>query len=210
MKIGWLLGWAIPEAWFGPLVQAALPTAAHQFFPADRDAMDRLVAATDLEHVVGYSLGAHLLLAAAARVSAHTPITLLAPIFAFPRERDLGGLVPTAQLRYLSRWLRRDPSAALRDFYARVGLDIPSELSATASVEDLAWGLDVLLEGYVPPQLPKSWAAVCGSRDPLLDANRLRALDPRIAILENATHHPAPLLAAMAPRIVSATAHTFA
>jgi len=34
MKIGWLMGWAVPEAWFAPLARQALPEAEHVFVAA--------------------------------------------------------------------------------------------------------------------------------------------------------------------------------
>ncbi|MDE3084882.1 MAG: hypothetical protein KGJ37_06675, partial [Verrucomicrobiota bacterium] len=120
MKIAWLLGWAVPEAWFAPLAQKAFSNAEHVFIAATSAALERLHAAAPFDQIVGYSLGAHLLLTS----SAPFPhVALLAPFFAFSAEEKFGGRVARGQLRYLARWLRSDPAAALADFYFRSGLD---------------------------------------------------------------------------------------
>jgi len=198
VKIGWLLGWAVPEGWFAPLARQALPGAEHTFVAAEPDALARLETAGPFDWVAGYSLGSLLLLRAAARADRLGRVALLAPIFAFPREAELGGRVARAQVHQLSRWLRRDERAALADFYARAGLDVPPEGAPTAAAHVLRWGLDRLENDRVEPPLPENWRAWCGARDPLLDAVRLRALAPAVQIVADATHHPAELLRAFA------------
>ena len=216
LRIGWVLGWAVPEAWFAPLARAALPGAAHTFFPAAPDALAALRTAGPFDWLAGYSLGAQLLLGAeqVARVdpnawwgcaatesalgstrSAIRPrVALLAPMFAFPREENTGGRMARTQVRYLARWLRRDPAAALADFYARAGLGVSPEQAAGLAPEILQWGLDQLETVALLPVLPAGWRAWCGADDPLLDAARLQELAPEIAVVPGATHHPAALL----------------
>ncbi|HTB81251.1 MAG TPA: hypothetical protein VK717_10235 [Opitutaceae bacterium] len=196
MKIGWLMGWAVPEAWFASLVRNAFPAAEHVFVAAMPDALARLEKAGPFDWVAGYSLGSLLLLHEAERAGRIGRVALLAPIFAFPREAELGGRIAVAQVRSLARWLRRDPRAALADFYARAGLDAPE--GALVSVEDLLWGLERLEKDRAEPPLPAGWAAWCGASDALLDAARLQALTPSVRIISGATHHPAALLRAFA------------
>ena len=197
MKIGWLLGWSIPEAWFAPLARAAFPSAAHTWIPAEPDALDRLAAAGPFDWLAGYSLGALLLLSEAERAARLGRVALLAPIFAFPTEAGLGGRIPRTQVRYLARQLRRDPVAARADFYARAGLDAPAGGPA-ASLENLLWGLDRLETAAVAPRIPAGWAAWCGAEDALLDAARLHELAPEVRVVPGATHHPDALLRAFA------------
>ncbi|MEI6860889.1 MAG: hypothetical protein WCL04_01390, partial [Verrucomicrobiota bacterium] len=106
--------------------------------------------------------------------------------------------VGRAQVKVLARWLRHAPVAALTDFYARAGLDVPAALGAELSPEILAWGLARLETTALPPALPTGWRAWCGTDDPLIDAARLRMLVPEISIVPGATHHPAALLRAFA------------
>lgn len=197
MRMGWLLGWAVPEAWFAPLVYRVFSDAEHTFVPGGPDALTRLGAIRSCDWIVGYSFGAQLLLSAAAQGMAWGRVALLAPVFAFPREEELGGRVARTQVRHLARWLRRDPPAALADFYARAGLDVPANLAPCAPIEDLLWGLERLENLRVEPPAPAGWRLWCGTDDPLLDAVRLRDIVPNTRLI-NGTHHPAALLGAMA------------
>ena len=198
MKMAWLLGWAVPVAWFAPLVREHFPHDEHVYFQAGPDAVERLQAAGPFDRVIGYSLGAHLLLAAVARGIRFENVALLAPIFAFPREDNLGGKVARTQVRLLKRWLRQDQPAALADFYSRAGLDASEALTPKNESENLLWGLERLECDRVDPTIPTGWKAWCGADDALLDAAQLAAIAPEIKIVPQATHHPAVLLRAMA------------
>ena len=198
MKMAWLLGWAVPEAWFAPLVRKNFPYSVHVFMAAGADAVEQLQAAGPFDQVTGYSLGSQLLLAAAARGVAFKKVNLLAPVFAFSREENLGGRVARTQVRLLARRLQSDAAAALADFYGRAGLDVPAGLAPVDALENLSWGLEYLASRRVEPPLPRDWRAWCGGADALLDPERLVALAPGTVIVPDATHHPAGLLNAMA------------
>jgi malonyl-CoA O-methyltransferase len=201
MKIGWLMGWAVPEAWFAPLARQALPDAEHVFVAAEPDALAQLEKAGPFDWVAGYSLGSLLLLRETAHADRLGHVALLAPIFAFPSEEALGGRVAQTQVRQLSRWLRRDAPAALADFYARAGLDVPPEPTPTIAMDILLWGLERLENDRAEPRLPAHWRAWCGVNDALLDATRLCALAPSVQVVAGATHHPAALLRAFAHEV---------
>jgi hypothetical protein len=196
MRIAWILGWAAPEGWFAPIAATAFPAAEHVFIPAAPDALNLLEEAGGVDWTVGYSLGSLLLLDQAARLRGRR-VALLAPIFSFPREENLGGRVPRANIRQLAGWIRREPLAALADFYERAVLHVPPGLHA-GSLDTLGWGLDRLQKDRVEPPLPSGWKAWCGSDDALLDAERLHALDPEIRVVARATHHPRRLIEAWA------------
>lgn len=193
MKMGWISGWAVGEAWFHDRVRCIWPEATHVVVPPSEDALSRLEAEGGFAVVGGYSLGAHLLLAQAARASAlAAQVVLLAPIFGFAREDGLGGLSGRTHVRYLRRWLRVDPAAALRDFYLRAGLDIPIENEP--ETDGLDWGLEVLERSRVEPPAPEGWQLYCGDVDDLLDAATLRAMSPGLVTVPGAGHHPGELL----------------
>lgn len=198
MKIGWLLGWATPQAWFAPLAREAFPGSEHVFVDATPGAWARLEAAGPYDWLAGYSLGALLLLADAAHAGRLGRVALLAPIFAFAREDQAGGRVARTQVRYLARWLQRDPAAALADFYERAGLVVPPRIPMDVSESDLLWGLEQLEHVRVPAALPEGWRAWCGDDDALLDAARLRMLVPELRRVPGGTHHPRALLHAFA------------
>lgn len=198
MRIGWILGWAVPEDWFAPLARKAFPGAGHVFVAATADAFGRLEAAGPFDWVAGYSLGSLLLLSdpgRAARLAGR--VALLAPIFAFPAEAGAGGKIPRARVRALAGRLRRDPKEALSGFFSLAGLDAVAGAGA-ADLPGLLWGLGRLERDSVPASLPEGWCAWCGAGDPLLDAQRLRELEPAVTAVEGAGHHPAGLLARFA------------
>ena len=195
------MGWAVPEAWFAPLARQALPEAEHVFVAAEPDALAQLEKAGPFDWVAGYSLGSLLLLREAARADRLGRVALLAPIFAFPREAELGGRVAQAQVRQLSRWLRRDAPAALADFYTRAELEVPPEYTPAAATDILWWGLERLANDRAVPPLPEGWRAWCGANDALLDATRLGELAPSVQIVTGGTHHPAALLRAFANEV---------
>ncbi|MBW8782243.1 MAG: hypothetical protein JF599_10210 [Verrucomicrobia bacterium] len=199
MKIGWVMGWAVPEVWFSAQVRAAFPDAEHFFFAPTEAALTGLEQAGPLDCVAGYSLGAHCLLAEAGRVARlGARVTLLAPILAFPAEEALGGRVARTQVRYLARWLKRDRPAALADFYSRAGLDLTPEEAAELSMETLNAGLVRLEQGRVEPPVPDGWRLYLGDHDALLDATALARQLPGLVAVANGTHHPAALLRAWA------------
>ena len=198
-KIGWVLGWAVPEAWFAPLVRKEFPDTQHVFVAAIPDVFECLEATGPFDWIVGYSLGSLLLLGDVARAERLGRVALLAPTFAFPKEKNVGGRVAVVQLRQLARWLRRDPQAAIADFYQRAQLDVVlTEPPSAAVLADLAWGLERLEHNAVPPPLPVGWSAWCGSDDPLLEAVHLHELSPEIVVVPGGGHHPAALLRAFA------------
>src|SRR6185312_15972841 len=144
---------------FRPMAEEAFPGARHTCFAAAPGAAERL-AAGGFDRYAGYSLGT-LLLLQAAELFRGRPVTLLAPILAFPREEQLGGRISRTQVRQLERWLRREPLAALADFYERAALQVPAG-HPPGSPGDLLWGLERLEHDRVEPPLPAGWSGWCG------------------------------------------------
>jgi hypothetical protein len=194
VRIAWILGWAVPEAWFAPLARAEFPQAEHRFFAASPNWLAQVCAEWPWDVIAGYSLGTLLLLKEAGAVSRLAPqVVLLAPIFAFPREEALGGRVPLIQVKLLARRLKANREAMLAEFYEGAGLTgCVADEEAPAGL--LQWGLERLAEDRVEPALPAGWHAYAGAEDALLDAAELRRLEPRIRIIGGATHHPVALM----------------
>ena len=201
-RMGWVLGWAVPEAWFAALVNEFFSDAEHVCVRAAPHALAQLEAAGPFDGLTGYSLGALLLLKEPERVSRLGRVGLLAPIFAFAREEQAGGRVARAQVRYLTRWLRRDPAAAVADFFVRAGLDVPPGMKLDSPPDELAWGLERLTDDRVALALPPDWGAWCGADDGLLDAAEINAAVPAVRVVPGGTHHPRALLRAMAEAVV--------
>lgn len=143
MRVSWISGWGVAPDSLHPLAQEVEPGATHAFYPPSAGAIE---AALTADWVIAWSLGAWQMLAAAAR-GAVCPgrVWLLAPFAAFCSDFNLGGRCSRTQVRWLRRWLQREPAAALSDFYARAGLGMtPSQLPY--ALEELLTGLDRLAE----------------------------------------------------------------
>lgn len=187
----------MPAPWFATKVAEIRPDAEHVVIEPGPDALDRLERSGPFDVIGGYSLGSHLLLSEAARVSAlGAEVALFAPVFGFAREEGLGGRVARAQVRYLARWLRTDPRAALADFYRRAGLADCDGPADGADLSVLEWGLTRLIESQAPAVLPRCWTARVGENDSLLEARELCARVAGVKLVRGATHHPSALLAA--------------
>lgn len=198
-RVGWVLGWAIPREWFAALVASLLPNAEHILVDPDARTFELLEAQAPYDVLVGYSLGSLLLLREAPRANALTPrVELLAPIFSFCREANLGGRVPRANLRALAKLLARDPAQALAAFYATAQLKGQVWDPRVLPADALLWGLQQLDHSSVPAMLPDGWGACVGANDSLLDAARLQEIVPSLRILPHATHHPRDLVASLA------------
>jgi len=193
MRMGWVLGWATPQRWFAPWVERTFPQDEHVYFDAGPGTFAEIGKAGPLTWLAGYSLGS-LLLLHGRRELAIARVALLAPIFAFPKEEQLGGRVAGSQVRYLARWIRRDPAEAVADFSTRAGLDLPAP--AGSAIETLSWGLGLLETVRVEPPMPPGWRGYCGDEDPLLDAVGLHRIVPEVTVVAGAGHGPLGLLRA--------------
>lgn len=168
-----LSGWGIAPEAVAPLFSAGTRVLA-----PTRENVARLAGAP---RVVGYSLGALLLLDAAARGEfSCADVALFAPFLAFPREAGAGGRVSATQVKFLRRWLKKDAPAALADFYARAGLSFPPPAAGDAPpyrIEDLDAGLEILATAKLDavPAAARSWKIVLGEADALLDAPAVAA-----------------------------------
>ncbi|RIK80518.1 MAG: hypothetical protein DCC67_09255 [Planctomycetota bacterium] len=195
----WLGGWAIAPATIHAAALRRWPAAEHVVVtPGPAWAGELAQLARPGDRVVGYSLGAFLLLRGEQPLAPGERMTLAAPFIDLRSETLLGGRVEEVRLKYMMRRLARRPLAAIAEFYeaARLPLDPPSELPY--SLDDLAWGLAQL---YRPPGKPRFDAlggatALVGDADPLVDADRLAGLWPGLRVVQGADHQLAPLLEA--------------
>jgi hypothetical protein len=234
MRITWIGGWGVAPESLRPMANVYFPGSEHTMLAPTADVIDSAVfglrgqaqrdpafdakapsplrsagavhgASADL--TIAWSLGAWRVLEAASRGAQFGGmVLLLAPFVAFPSESKLGGKSSVTQVKFLRRWLEREPLAALADFYQRAGLtggsaglqpafgertskanhrpalQPPSELPY--ALPDLLEGLDRLAEDASPELrefaargLPRNWQALVGDADPLLDGDAVcRAL----------------------------------
>lgn len=151
--------------------------------------------------LMAYSTGAFLVMQNMDAISRFKNVLLLAPFFDFKEEANLGGKVGTAQLKYLLRWLRKDPLAAVNDFRKRAGLGDEALAELPENEAALTWGIQALISDSVEPELPDRVRGFIGAEDPLLDATRLACLSDSIEIIPEAGHALGGLLPALISRL---------
>ena len=164
--------------------------------PPRPGALAELEARGPFDWVAGYSLGAFLLLSDPAATERIAPsVALLAPIFSFAQEDGLGGRVHRAQLRMMIRRLRADPAAALADFHARAGLDIPPGDSSADTLPKICSGACSAWSGTgIRRRCRPDGRLGAGRRMRCWMPASLRELAPGIEVVPGATHHPLALL----------------
>ncbi|MFT3869498.1 MAG: hypothetical protein QM715_13670 [Nibricoccus sp.] len=201
MKWGWLCGWSIDRNAFKALCRELLPGIEPVVEAPTRSGRDKLLA-SNVDIFAGYSLGAWLLIDAAARgwKPKQSPY-LLAPFIAFPAEAGVGGRVRRSQLRVVSRNLAVDASAAVCDFSKRANLSAPTTHPPLKDefTEGLTFLNDVSLS-KVPDEV-RTWHAYVGALDSLVDAIELARHWPELRIVPQAGHDPKALLAAVSAEI---------
>lgn len=198
LQIAWIAGWGVHPEMLRALAGPFAPEGDHTFhFPRPHTAFE--VQNKDL--IIAWSLGAlRMLEAAAAGARFGGRVILLAPFVAFCSEHGRGGKCSLTQVRFLKRWVRRQPDAAVADFYSRAGLGALSQAVAVP-VPDLLEGLDRLaadaspaLRAFAANELPPDWQAWVGDSDPLLDASGVAASIRGCHIAARADHSIRSLL----------------
>jgi hypothetical protein len=197
-RIAWIAGWGVEPESLSPSARHLAPDAEHLFLPPTPDFLPK-VGASDL--LIAWSLGAlRVLDSAAAGWQFPGQVILLAPFIAFCAEHGCGGKCTLTQIRYLKRWVLRDPEAAVADFYARAGLGIPTRREPVP-VPMLLEGLDrlgldasPLLRRFAGQGLPSNWQAWVGDADPLLDPSGVASTLKSCRVLQGGGHSIADLL----------------
>lgn len=191
----WLGGWGVPPEAVRERLLRAYPGDAVGVLPPCAASVVAALQAPAGVSLGGWSLGAHLLWRAMPEGSpaAGRKVTLVCPFAAFPAEAGQGGRVAATRVRFLRRWLRSDPTAALADFYQRAGLALPAPVGLPYAPAELAEGLDYLesvvpLTGATARFASPSLRLFAGACDPLLDSRRLREVLPGLTMVPGAGH----------------------
>jgi|TARA_B110000438_G_scaffold301344_1_gene355997 hypothetical protein len=188
MRVAWINGWSLEEGPLRALVTKRFPKDEHVVI-ASIPGWDRVLENVEgIEVLIGYSLGAFLLMSRPDLCGGAKRTILLAPFEDLRSKSERGGRVRRGQLSYLLKWLDRDAVAAVVDFRKRSGI---SELMSEAfnfSVDQLKWGIEVLMTEMITPGAIESFECYLGSEDALLDAAYFDNAYPSINIVEGAGH----------------------
>ena len=208
LSITAICGWAVPPIWFGELIQKQLPNSkVHTIYPQnpnDNHEASSILNEVSSDFLIGYSLGSLWILRHRNFIPSQLKIALLAPVLAFPKEKNLGGRISQTQLKYLIKILSRNPDdlSFLLDFYRVSGFEPPSSLLEEFSNRNvLIRGLEFLNTVQAQLEFDDDFIAIVGENDTLLDAVMLKKLIPALIVLPDAGHAPEPLLEALSKQI---------
>lgn len=186
MKLKWIGGWGVPRESIREVAESVAPDAEHEVLHPTKKCIEDLNTAGTAA-VVAYSLGAFLLLGRPEKLASIQRLVLVAPFCDFRRETGRGGNTPESKVRYLHRWLKQEPLAALEDFYCRAGLRCPIPVELPYAHEDLLWGIEQLAT-QTRERSDISVTTLAGSEDPLLDTEKLKGDFPGLTIVPGAGH----------------------
>ncbi len=178
----WISGWGIQPERFLHTVERALPGASHQVFAPEPDAIDAALS-SGASHFGGYSLGSLLLMTALDRIDSTSKVVCLAPIPAFCKEAEMGGLTPQSILESLQLKLERKPEAALKLFYRLAGLAAEPTDALPYSLDSLKWGLEQLATLSAPSSAFERVHAMISEEDSLMGATAVRDLFPHHSLV---------------------------
>lgn len=170
MNILWVSGWSIPRDWMAGVLQDLLPADRHEIIlpTADWEA-EFLQKVSEADRIAGHSFGAFLLLQKPGLWKGKSA-RFFAPCLSFKSESGLGSKISTTQIKFLKRWLSKAPLEALTDFDQRAGLSLSQREKLPYSLEDLLWGLDMMLSTEIAEIVSDNDIRYyIGTHDPLFD-----------------------------------------
>lgn len=194
MKIGWVGGWGFGLEEMQAIAVSHSSNAEHLIYPPVMGAAENLI---DCDFIVGWSLGAHLILEAASRgVKLPSKTLLIAPFTSFCAEHGRCGKVSEVQVRWLDRWLKTNPHEALSDFRKRAGLAPLITSSEPYELKNLSQGLEILAQpaglsmiSFCRQGLPIGWEAYVGADDYLLNGDGVCQAIVGCQIIEGLGHN---------------------
>ncbi|MCH2386914.1 MAG: alpha/beta fold hydrolase [Opitutales bacterium] len=192
MNIIWLNGWGLSSRYVERIAVSLYPNLHHTVILPAPNWIELLAKQNFDSILVGYSLGAFLLLSRPDLATRFSQTILLAPFEDFRAEAGRGGRIRKAQLAYLLRWLGRNRVEALGDFWSRAELKDPAYPKELTTC-DLEWGIQRLLKSSAcgwPVLRLKSYV---GDQDRLLDAGDLKNRSRYLNVVAGAGHDLLPL-----------------
>ncbi len=195
MKVLWIGGWGTYPQWGLTAVRRWRPDWDHEWITPGPGCEHHADGSHDW--VGGYSFGAFLMLCNIDAFPAKKGRFYVAPFLDLKREAGLGGLLATTQLKVTRRWLKRDATQAVSDFYKRAGLNIKLQDELPYALNDLIWGIETLLGASAPLPDGNPGYAVFGSKDPLIDSNVTKQFFPMHTVREGSGHRLESLRAAL-------------
>ena len=192
MNMVWLNGWGLSSRYVERIARELYPDSLHSVISPVSTWVEDLSGQGSGQVLVGYSLGAFLLLSRPEIGARFRRVALLAPFHDFRAEAGRGGRVRKAKLAYLLRWLSRNRMEGLRDFWSRAELENPENPNELRT-SDLEWGIQRLLKSSAHESAGNGIQAYVGDQDTLLDAEELKHRFKKFTVVSGAGHDLKPL-----------------
>ena len=195
---GWISGWGFAPAILAQVARTCWPQHQHSVLAPTASALSELQA-LQVDVLVGYSLGALLLLSDTAATPQPARIAF-APIFAFDAEAGLGGKTPTQSRLAVEARFERSPAIALKLYLRLAGLSDLASTELPYPVADLKWGLEALGKLQALPSTVSHSQLFLGGEDTLVDATVLASQACHLTTLPGLNHDFRTLLPAVSSR----------
>ena len=195
-------GWALPPQWFEEQIQRVFPGKSvkgiYPLHPGGSREAKNLLQNISSDLIIGYSLGSLWLAKYQNFLPGGCQKVLLAPILAFTKEENKGGITNKTQLKYLKRVLMQNSqnSSPLVEFFKDCKIVIPEyHLKNIPCREALIRGLNFLARESIDPESLEGFQQILiGECDHLLDSIKLKQMIPNLRVIKNACHSLGPLL----------------
>jgi len=141
----------------------------------------------DADVYIGYSLGGLLLLKVSEQLAGKQCI-LIAGFADLRKDSGRGGRYSAKEIKAIKLNLRRNPQAAINNFYSNFGIGLECTSLDDYDLGELAWGLTVLANESYDQPIPENVYAYLGEDDLLIDCHQVAKDFPNSKILPDAGH----------------------
>ncbi len=190
MNILWIGGWAIPIEYIKNQVETAFSKVNshkynHSFIYPNKNYI-KFIKNPNFDIIIGYSLGATLLLFEKEIISIRAKKYYIAPFLNIEEATT----VKETQLKFLLRKLKLDPIHSIEDFYMRAYLAMEDIKELPYPLRELCWGIEMLIQSkeFVVKIYDDSNRILLGSEDPLVNQKFFERNFNSLKIIKGANH----------------------
>lgn len=184
MNILWIGGWAIPINYIQAIVENSFPQHKHSYIYPNKNYLE-FIEKESADTIIGYSLGATLLLLNQNHIFKNPKQYLIAPFL----NIESATKVNETQLKFLLKNLKSNPLYAINDFYIRAQLKIPQATSLPYGFEDLYWGIETLIQTQEYQADTCKNPILLGQNDPLINPKFFQQNFSQLFILPGIDHN---------------------
>lgn len=190
MNILWIGGWAIPIEYIKNQVETAFSqvtfTKHNHIFIYPYKNYIKFIKNSNFDIIIGYSLGATLLLTEKEIISIRAKKYYIAPFLNIEEATT----VKETQLKFLLRKLKLNPINSIKDFYMRAHIAMEESKELPYPLPELCWGIEMLIQSkeFAVKTNGDSNMILLGSEDPLVNQKFFERNFNSLKIINGANH----------------------